>query len=457
MLAPVLVFHNAAPVAPGNAMPPVACAGSLHDFAWRTLGLADWLERVEDGRVAGRVTVPAAAVLRAVLMGFVLNLGSVRATEDRLKHSAGFRALCGVREPMSDDGMRDVLACVAHAGLDDVLRHTAKRELLRWRAGRFRECLLARRLAGLNCSFVTTKAVVALDGHESHCSEVVRCPDCHVRTKTVKRGKELVEVEEYYHKLVVAQRIGAHPAIVLDAELIKPGEGELTAGLRLVKRLGRQYGADLVGVIVGDALYDCEPFRTTVREAGFRSVVRHKREDRPPGSELAREVDRRDPQRQRPDGWHHDKVTGKRYRYWVQQEPHHGRRYIEVHRSGPKDKDPVQVGALVTDLADTLPAMVAGIIMETRWNQENTGFHEFAGQLGFDRAYVHKGRPTAAWAVVLLALTAFNVWQSYLYRRLGLDPAKPRRTWGDLRRDIFESLNQLLRRPPPVTSPPRPP
>ena len=440
-----------------NALPPAGCAGSLRDYVVRALGLVKRLERVEDDRDPARATVPTVDVLRATLFGFVLNLGSVRAIEDRLKRSAGFRALAGVTEPMCDDTMRDVLTRVVHTGVEELMRFTAKRELLRWRTGRYRECLLARRLAPLNCSFLAAKAVIALDGHETHCSEVVRCPECQVRTKTVKRGKQLVVVEEYFHKLVVAQRIGAHPAVVLDAEPIHPGEGEQTAAYRLVARLGVFYGPDLVGIIVADALHDSEPFRSAVREAHFKCVVRHKNADRQPGRALAAEVDRRDPKREKPNCSHRDPVTGRRYDYWTEQEPHGGRRYVEVRRTGPKPSDPVRTGALVTDLDASIPAMAAWIVMEMRWIQENTGFHELAGQFDLDRAYVHKDRPTAAWAVVLLALTAYNVWQGYLYRRLGLDPAKPGRTWGDLRRDIFESLHQLLRRPPPATPSPRPP
>lgn len=440
----------------GAAHPPVACAGSLRDYVMRTLGLVKLLERVEDDRQANRVTVPTVAVLQAVLCGFLLGIGSIRGMEDRLRHSRPFRSLAEVTEPMCDDTMRDVLSRVAHAGLEAILYSTARRELLRWGAGRYRECLLARRLAALNCSFLAAKAVVALDGHETQCSQKVRCDLCHTRKKTVKRGKELVEVEEYFHKIVVGQRIGAHPAVVLAVEPIRPGEGEQTAAYRLVAKLGVLYGSQHIGVIVADALHDSEPFRTAVREAGFRSVVRHKDEKRQPGGELAARIARRDPEREKPDGRHQDPVTGRHYDYWTEQEPHNGRRCVRVRRTGPKGKGPMQFGALVTDLPSNIPAMAAWIIMEMRWNQES-GFHELAGQLKLDRAYVHKDRPMAVWAVVLLALTAYNVWQGYIYRRLGLDPTKPGRTWGDLRRDIFESLYQLLRRSPLAAPLARPP
>lgn len=421
---------------------PVASAGGLLKFSARLLGRH--LAEVEDDRCVGRLTVPTGAVLRAVVMGFMLNLGSIRATEDRLRMSAGFRALAGVPARFSDDTMRDVLTRASHTGLYAVLYGTAQRDLLRWGCGRYLESQLARRLKPLGCSRLAAKAVVAIDGHETFCSEKVRCADCHTRTKTVKRGGKVVEVTEYYHKLVVAHRIGAHPAVVLDAEPIRAGEGEVTAAYRLVARLSDIYGDD-IGVIVADALYDSEVFRTRARHAGYRTVIRHKREDRQPGADLAARVQRRDPKRENPDGRHKDPVNGCRYEYWCEQEPHQGRRYVEVRRTDPKGK--VQVGALVTDLpSSNVPAMASAILMEMRWWIENTAFHELAGQLSFDRAYLHKNRATGAWAVVLLALVAYNAWQMYVYRNLDIDPQKPRRTWGDLRRDLLESLHQLKRR-----------
>lgn len=76
-----------------------------------------------------------------------------------------------------------------------------------------------------------------------------------------------------------------------------------------------------------------------------------------------------------------------------------------------------------------------------QYQKQNTGFHELAGAWSLDRAFVHKGRPTAAMAIVILALMAFNAFQVYIYRHLGLDPGKPSRTLGDIRRDFLETLS----------------
>jgi hypothetical protein len=435
--------------------PVVATASGLLKYLSRHLGLGELLDAVDDGRDESRITVRLGAVLRAVVGGLLLGIGSIRGIEDRLVHSKRFRAFIGLAGTFSDDTAREALTRLEPARLERALYELAGVALRRWRAGRYLDSELARRLRPLNASFIASRAVVALDGHETFCSEKRRCEACHTRKKTVKRGKTLLEVEENYHKLVVAQQVGSHPAVVLDVEPIVPGESEVTAAYRLVERLGRVFG-NVIGTVVADAAHDSEPFRSACLEAGFWSVVRHKDEKREPGYALKRALDARHPaNRVKPDGWHRDPTNGNLYEYWLEREPHQGRSYVEVRRTRPDGN--VMVGGLVTDLPlGKVSPMVAAFIMEARWWLENTGFHELSGQFYFDRAFVHAGKPTGAWAMVVLTLLAYNVWQLYLYRHLGLDPSRPSRTWGDLRRDLWESLHELLR-PPRFPAPLRPP
>ncbi len=46
-------------------------------------------------------------------------------------------------------------------------------------------------------------------------------------------------------------------------------------------------------------------------------------------------------------------------------------------------------------------------------------------------------------AIVTLGLMAYGIFQAYVYRELGLIPAKPARTIGDIKRDLFESLAEF--------------
>jgi hypothetical protein len=62
------------------------------------------------------------------------------------------------------------------------------------------------------------------------------------------------ERTQFYHRAVVAHLIGFDFPVILDVEMIAPGEGETTAAQRLVERLLRDY-ARFFDAICGDALY----------------------------------------------------------------------------------------------------------------------------------------------------------------------------------------------------------
>jgi hypothetical protein len=76
------------------------------------------------------------------------------------------------------------------------------------------------------------------------------CEQCCRRQ--IKVGGE--EVTEYYHRGVVAHLIGFALPIVLDIEMILPGEGEIVAARRLLVRLLERY-ARFFDAVQGDALY----------------------------------------------------------------------------------------------------------------------------------------------------------------------------------------------------------
>ena len=97
--------------------------------------------------------------------------------------------------------------------------------------------------------------VAAVDGHEFFSSRKRCCPQCQTRTLTVD-GQP---VTEYYHQGVVCHLIGQSLALVLDVELLQPGEGEETAAKRLLERVFADYPR-FFDVVVGDALYFDAPF-----------------------------------------------------------------------------------------------------------------------------------------------------------------------------------------------------
>ena len=98
-------------------------------------------------------------------------------------------------------------------------------------------------------------------------------PDCQVREKTVLDANgERQTVKEYYHHAVALSWISGDIPFPIGWEILRPGEGELTAALRLLERLLPQLRKSL-DLIVGDALYCCRPFFETVCGAGLHAMA----------------------------------------------------------------------------------------------------------------------------------------------------------------------------------------
>ena len=91
-----------------------------------------------------------------------------------------------------------------------------------------------------------------------------RCCDQCCRRQLKAGG---LQVTEYYHRGVVAHLIGFELPIVLDIEMIRPGEGEIVAARRLLERLLPRY-ARFFDAIEGDALYFEAPLFELCRKHG---------------------------------------------------------------------------------------------------------------------------------------------------------------------------------------------
>jgi transposase len=408
----------------------------------RHFDLLGALEGVTDGRVASRVQVPLPTLLLAVVVGFWVGIKSVSELADRLRHNVGLRALLGrltgYERPFCDDTVRDTVAKLDPGELRALVHAQCQRGTQQWGARHYVECELASRLRPINSSHLAAKLVVAIDGHELFSSPTRCCKDCRVRNKTVERGGKKVTVVEYYHTLVVAFWVGTHPGLVLDFEPVPPGKGELSTAYKLLERLGRVYGK-AIGIVLADALYDCEPWRALAQKQNYRVVHAQKDKRRDPGHSARRALDRRDPERRNPDWTHRDPVAHDVYRVWEQSIAEGARRYIDATRTS-RDGTVHRV-TLVTDLPMEMANAVAVVrLYEVRWWIENTAFHELQGQWALGHAYVHKGRPAAVLAYVTLGILAFNAMQMYVYRHLHRQPGANPRPLIAYRHDLRETM-----------------
>jgi hypothetical protein len=204
-------------------------------YAQKVFGLGQRLPTLTDARV--RPCIPTAAAFASLLVLFATRRGSLNGLEPDLRIPARLRGIVGARIPSVDSigristlmdtpPLQQLLAGIAH----QLKRNKALTSLEDW-------------------------YVAAVDGHEFFSSRKRCCPQCQSRTITVQ-GQE---VTEYYHQGVVCHLIGQDLALVLDVELLQPGEGELTAAQRLLDRVWANYPR-FFDIVCGDELYFNAPF-----------------------------------------------------------------------------------------------------------------------------------------------------------------------------------------------------
>jgi hypothetical protein len=91
---------------------------------------------------------------------------------------------------------------------------------------------------------------LVIDGHESHSSYLRCCKGCLRRTIHKING----DITQYYHRQVMAQLVCENFYIPLDIEPQAPGEDEVAAAARLLKRVLKNY-PKAFSIIILDGLY----------------------------------------------------------------------------------------------------------------------------------------------------------------------------------------------------------
>ena len=224
-------------------------------YACKVQELPKLLNGIKDGR--RDPDIPTFDVVNSLFHAAVLRIPSINALEGDLKE-ADYQKLIG-RPPAQNDKAfsADVIANV----LDklDLQSIRGSLEKLFWKAERnkaFREGSYG----ALRCA--------AIDGWEPFASYHRHCPYCHVRKVKVKcKSGEPEEVDQYYHRYVVALLVGPVIDVVLGIEpvhnqraRIEAGEknvdgaeGELTAARRLLDSVHETYGS-FIDAFIFDSL-----------------------------------------------------------------------------------------------------------------------------------------------------------------------------------------------------------
>lgn len=216
------------------------------------------MAKATDGRQWCKTEI--ADVLRILFVGAVNGCGSINriAQNVRGKHAA-FNFM-GRRPRPSADALADALTKLPNANcLRAVLTEMARR------AKRNKTVSAGRQ--GIIC---------AVDGYEVFSSRNRCCDECLQRHVTVNGEK----VVEYYHRVVVCSIVMEETHLILDLEITRPGESEVTTAKRLLLRVMEQHRR-YFNYLTFDALYASRGIINLARKYGKGVVIvlKHNCED----------------------------------------------------------------------------------------------------------------------------------------------------------------------------------
>jgi hypothetical protein len=230
----------------------------MRNYADKVFAKDARLAQMSDGR--RDPTLPLSAVLSTWQWGLVRRIPSTEQIGDLLRERR-WRARLGLQPEQGGSPDR------AAQTLDGLATEE-------WNEMMLEDFFRARRAGILSDEGLYGKRCAVLDLNELFKSEKIHCEQCQVREKTVQdeQGEKRI-VREYYHQVVALVWVSGPIPFVLGWEVLAPGEGELTAALRLLERLLPRLRKSL-DLILGDALYCCRPFFQTVCGAGLEALAR---------------------------------------------------------------------------------------------------------------------------------------------------------------------------------------
>lgn len=423
----------------------------LHQFekyACQVFALPELLAGLTDTR--RRPDIPTFDVVNSLFHAALLRIPSLNALEGDLKES-DFQKLIG-RRPTPDRKAfsADVVANVLDKLRLDGVRLTLEEVIAQAERNKvFREGSYG----ALRC--------VAIDGWEPFASYDRHCPHCLVRHLKVKRASgETEEVEQYYHRYVVAMLLGPVVDVVVAIEPVlneearrdlagahAGHEGELTAARRLVQNLHRSYGG-FIDLIVGDALYANGPFMTLLQDCGYDGVLVLKKEDNEPFREaLALWQDQ-------PCGETYlDAKNQEKVEFWDANDiqtldTYPGKiRVLRAQITKPEQTTATWCFALVGRRARQLSRPTALKIGRARWHIEDTGFNQWVRYWNLSHVFRHTSN--ALLALLLLWSLAFDLLQLFVYRRLKR-PRRPQDPTDTIRHIVEVMLREVATLPAPI-------
>lgn len=369
-------------------------------YAQKVYGLDKIISQVSDSRRKPQIST--SVIFGGALVMALARLGSLNALA-QLRNSSFLKRWLG-RELASADTNGRVFAQIDNDGIRAGLRSFYGR---------------LKRNKALRTPWHGMPSLL-IDGHESSTSYLRCCKGCLRRMIHTTTGDRT----QYYHREVTAMlKVGKDRDILLDCERQRPGEDEVSAAMRLLKRVLLNYPRAF-RVVVADGLYARTGFFNLVL-AHSKDVIAVLKDERRDLLVDARGLfETMEPEvvnegRKKLRWWDIEHFTswtqlGREVRVVRSLETTTIRRQKDG-REKQETKDWIWVTTLCKKKASTRAIVELG---HGRWSIENQGFNELVNEWYADHVYKHDANAIEAfWLTMMLA---YNLFHAFI--RLNLKP-----------------------------------
>jgi hypothetical protein len=365
-------------------------------------GLSQALKGLSDGREWAQV--PLESVVTTLILGLVCRLGSLNQIEEVVR-AGGFDGVLGKMAKPSADTIGYALERMK---VEEVREYNS----LIIQKARYNRVFCGGTVDGY--------VVVGIDGTELYATKAKsrRCDVCSVRVKG--------SGEEYYERVVAASYVGEGPSLVLGIRRIEKGQGELSAGIELMKGLYWR-NARFCDVVVADALYATSSFINEVDSQGKWAVIKVKQESRHIIKDAEGLFSKRGPDYEE-EGLKDFKGSRYDVRIWDEEgftiwdKVRAPLRCLKVEEVRHSLRDGERVSERSTSyIVTTCPkglvkAITVWKIMHARWDIENEVFHEAKTYCSLGHCFIHDEVATEVmWNLQVIAL---NLFLLFMYRAL---------------------------------------
>lgn len=357
-----------------------------------------WRREVADLR--SRPQIPAHVFAATLFAMFVARVPSFNELEQHRGKSCWRRWLGGWRMPCADE-----LAYASERMVPDTLRQCL------WL---IHAKLKRNKMLGVRDGWM----LAAIDGHELRPSYKRCCGECLRRKVETKHGTKT----QFYHRIVVLHLLGSDFRLLLDVELVRPGEDEVAAALRLLRRVLESHPR-CFDVLSADAIYLRPSVIGLLAEHG-KHLIATLKDNQPDLLGEARTL----LAEERPDcftapGSPPLRVETRQADGFLSESIRTPLRIVSSHETGTRRTH--KEGELVEEQIDvewfwatTMPSGLssARFVRQSghdRWEIENQGFNELCTYWHADHGFHHHPNSIVAiWLMLFMAVAVFHCFHS---------------------------------------------